>query len=280
MDETQDTVTTNSPLLSRESILLKILGDHYCGVYFVRTLDGFIHNLNSPLQVMWIRFEQIEQDMKKLQASIRQTEGAQVSALVERVQDRMKSLEKGLDELNNNLGFLTKDIISKQRSETGPVNINEAVSDTLFLLKADMFFKHRVRTILKLDETLSALTGRYSDFCVIILHLVQNALEAMVGSEERSLLIETLQEPNDPVRIVMRVEDTGCGVSSEYGIRVFEPFVTTKNRLDYNGRIQEHAGLGLWIVSHLVQQYNGEVTCQSKPNKTTFTVHFPLNRSL
>jgi signal transduction histidine kinase len=279
MEDTQDTVATNNPASSRESILLKILGDHYCGVYFVRTLDGFIHNLNSPLQVMWIRLDQIEQDMKKLRAGIRQTDEAQVCALVERIQERMRSLEKGFDELNNNLGFLTKDIISKQRSETGPVDINKTVLDTLFLLKADMFFKHRVKTSLKLDETLSELTGRYSDFCVIVLHLVQNALEAMVGSEERNLLIETLEERDDPVRIVLRVEDTGCGVSPEYGMRVFDPFVTTKDRLDYNGRMQEHAGLGLWVVSHLVQQYNGEVAYQSKPNKTSFAVSFPLNRS-
>jgi len=273
MDDVEGTFPTDSPLSPNERKLLQVLADHYCGAYFVRTLEGFVHNLNSPLQVLWIRSEQLQQDVRSLQKELKVMDGGTISEIAERMEQRISSLDKGMDQLNKSLNFLTKDIITKQRSEVGPVDINEAVRDTFFTLKADMFFKHQVESNLALHDELRRVKGRHSDFCVIVLHLIQNALEAMTQCEAKHLHVETDMVAD---QIVLRVRDSGVGISAEISSRVFEPYFTTKQELEYGGHIQEHGGLGLALVSYLLEQYNGKISFASKPSETTFTIRLPV----
>lgn len=71
---------------------------------------------------------------------------------------------------------------------------------------------------------------------------------------------------------VIRVKDTGIGISSEHINRIFERFY----RVD-KGRSRETGGtgLGLSIVKHIVGLYGGDIRVESIPNKgSTFTVRF------
>jgi C4-dicarboxylate-specific signal transduction histidine kinase len=260
-------------LSGNERALADVLSEHFCGTYFVRTLEGFIHNLNSPLQILWIRSEQLRQDVQQLQREMQQSASAEVLKIVERMQQRVASLDKGMETLNDSLIFLTKDIVTKSRSELSSVSINEAITDTLFLLKSDMFFKHQVDTELNLNENLPTLQGRHSDFCIIVLHLVRNALESLAGCpSEKRLFVETDMAEEG---MTIQVRDTGNGISSDVASKVFDPFFTTKETLDYNGQIQRHAGLGLCHANHLLQSYRGDISFQSTPHETVFRVIIP-----
>jgi signal transduction histidine kinase len=258
---------------SSERQWLGALADHHCGVYFLRTLDGFVHNLNSPLQIIWMRSEQVLHDVVKLQSRISGGDTTDIGALADQMKQRMDSFMRGLDQLNEILSFLSKNWLGKQRSEVGDVCVNKAVEDAVFLLKADMFFKHRVETQLKLDETLARIKGRHSDLCVMVLHLVQNALDAMLDSEEKSLTIQTACEED---HIVIHVTDTGMGISEQDSPHVFKPFFATKREIEYNGKTETRMGLGLSVVLRLLEDYNGTVSFASVPQKTNFIVKIPL----
>jgi two-component system, cell cycle sensor histidine kinase and response regulator CckA len=69
--------------------------------------------------------------------------------------------------------------------------------------------------------------------------------------------------------VVLTVQDSGVGMSSETQERIFEPFYTTKE----TGR---GTGLGLSIVYGIVEQSNAYVTVQSEPGHgTRFCIYFP-----
>ena len=73
---------------------------------------------------------------------------------------------------------------------------------------------------------------------------------------------------------VMRVSDTGAGMSADVLSHAFEPFFTTKG-------VGLGAGLGLSTVEGIIRQSGGTITATSEPGEgTTFTIRLPLVEQL
>jgi CheY-like chemotaxis protein len=60
--------------------------------------------------------------------------------------------------------------------------------------------------------------------------------------------------------VLIRIHDTGCGMSKALQEHIFEPFFTTKS-------VNNGSGLGLAIVADIVRKHNGCVSVQSKEGK-------------
>ena len=98
-----------------------------------------------------------------------------------------------------------------------------------------------------------------------VINLLFNALDAMPNGG--TLTLRAISRGN---RIVVEVEDTGCGIAKEVGRRVFEPFFTTKDP----GR---GTGLGLAVTYGVIQKHGGTIDFTSTPgNGTLFTFEIPI----
>lgn len=257
---------------SRERMLLRKIAENYYGVFLVRVIEGIVHNLNGPLQILYIRSEQLEQSLEQLRSAIQSEALTELEGLPGPMEERITSISRTLDKLNTQLGNLTSDLIVERCSMVGDVKINKAIEDCIFLLNADMFFKHRVKKVLKLDDALPVLRGRRTDFCIIVLNLVQNALEAMVDAQDKHLVVETSTQED---KVIITVQDTGCGIPEQDREHIYKTFFTTKKGTGHEARLNEHVGLGLSLVSLLLEDYNGTIECESVPGKTTFTIEIP-----
>ena len=77
----------------------------------------------------------------------------------------------------------------------------------------------------------------------------------------------------DQDKCVIRVEDTGLGISEEVKQNIFEPFFTTK-------AVGEGTGLGLAISQDIIRRHGGEISVQSQPGQgTTFTISLPVGKA-
>jgi PAS domain S-box-containing protein len=95
-------------------------------------------------------------------------------------------------------------------------------------------------------------------------NLIFNSVDALSGGGTIRLTVGA-----EAQRAIVRVTDTGVGMSSEVQARIFEPFYTTKGG--------SGTGLGLSMVFGIVEQHGGSINVQSTPGGgTTIQLAFPL----
>jgi PAS domain S-box-containing protein len=100
----------------------------------------------------------------------------------------------------------------------------------------------------------------------VLMNLILNAAQAI----EPDGTIRLVTERTDG-RVVVRVEDNGCGIPDESIDRIFDPFFTTKP-------VGVGTGLGLAIAFGIVEQHGGEIEVSSKlGDGTSIRAHLPVD---
>lgn len=99
----------------------------------------------------------------------------------------------------------------------------------------------------------------------VILNLLHNALDAMVESDARVLLVHIARDGGD---CVLSVEDSGGGIAEEALGRVFEPFFTTKP-------VGQGLGLGLAVSYGIVRDLGGSLEAHNGAHGAVFTLRLP-----
>lgn len=102
----------------------------------------------------------------------------------------------------------------------------------------------------------------------VIEHLVKNAVRFTTKGE---VVVEYYIDGQE---LLVRVSDTGIGISAERQTEIFQPFVQENpdTKFDYGG-----LGLGLAIVSNLVELLGGNILLESQKNAgTKVEVTFPF----
>jgi two-component system, LuxR family, sensor kinase FixL len=98
----------------------------------------------------------------------------------------------------------------------------------------------------------------------VLLNLLRNAIEAMAECDRRAIAIAT--EPVEENLVLVRVADTGPGLSPDVRARLFQPFVTTKS---------SGIGVGLSICRSIIETHGGRISAEDNPGGGTvfqFTV--------
>ena len=156
------------------------------------------------------------------------------------------------------------------------LNLNKIIEGTVRL--QETVLDGKIELSLKLGRNLKPIFGDPNQLAQVVMNLVINAVEAM--QDGGKLVIETknikLTNPLEDLPpgeyIVLRVKDTGCGMSKETISKIFEPFFSTK---DF-GR-----GLGLAAVFGIVKTHKGFIKVFSEEGKgTIFEIYFPVHEPL
>lgn len=121
---------------------------------------------------------------------------------------------------------------------------------------------------LDLPDTLPFVSGHHDPLARAVSNILLNAADAAgpTGSITISARAVTTPLPS----VVIRVHDTGPGITAETLCRIWEPYVTTK---------PGGTGLGLAIVRQTVRAHGGSVDAQSAAGRgTTITITLPVSR--
>lgn len=150
-------------------------------------------------------------------------------------------------------------------SSLGPVDMNKCVKDTLFILKHHFKEQHNITVTTDLQAHLPLVRGDEPQLKQVIINLFTNAFDA-TGEGDR---ISIMTRAADSGRVMLIVEDTGCGIPEELHDKLFEPFFTTKP-------VGKGIGVGLSTCYSIVNNHHGEIAVSSKKGEgTAFTVLLP-----
>jgi signal transduction histidine kinase len=141
--------------------------------------------------------------------------------------------------------------------------VREGLNDTLVMLSSKL--KKGVKVTVDFAEDLPRIQGFGSELNQVWTNLIDNAIGAMQGKGE----IE-LKSYADGDSVVVEISDDGPGIPADVQDKIFDPFFTTKAP-------GEGTGLGL-NISHgiIVKKHGGQITVDSKPGATCFTIKLPL----
>jgi two-component system, LuxR family, sensor kinase FixL len=88
----------------------------------------------------------------------------------------------------------------------------------------------------------------------VLVNLMRNAIEAMQDSPSRALSLSAFARDGNMVEIALA--DSGPGLSAEVAGRLFEPFVSTK---------EKGMGVGLSICRSIIAQHGGQIWAEANP---------------
>jgi two-component system, NtrC family, sensor kinase len=140
----------------------------------------------------------------------------------------------------------------RQTTEFTRIGLNPLIRNVMRILHHKL--KHYPEDMIRLQlaDGLPAIDGSAAELEQVILNLVLNALDAV--GPDRAIVVRTGVESGG--RVVLNVEDNGCGIAPENLPKLFEPFFTTKP-------VGKGIGIGLSTCYHIIQAHGGEIGVES-----------------
>jgi PAS domain S-box-containing protein len=177
-----------------------------------------------------------------------------------------------------NLAFI-RDITERKRIESalraneensGPVSTEHVLESTLRMAANEI--RHRASLVREYGEV-PLVEANEARLGQVFLNILVNAAQALPEGQVEVNEICVSTKLDDRGDVVVKISDTGAGMSAETKKRLFTPFFTTKPA-------GVGTGLGLAICQRIVSDLGGRIECESELGKgTSFFIYLPKART-
>jgi len=159
-----------------------------------------------------------------------------------------------------------RSLLKRGEMQFEQLQIGDLLGDVLRLARSTLTERH-VKIDIDVDEGIYKVRGDRVELQQVLLNLMLNACEAMsvnAQSDRRIGVIVALGHDRSTVRTT--VLDTGSGIDNDQLERIFDPFVTTKDR---------GLGLGLAVCRSIIVAHKGRLWATNRPEGGA-AIHFTL----
>ncbi len=202
---------------------------------------GMAHDLRGPLQTLTLL---VDPHADLLGGS----EGARLKTAV----------SDAVQHLADTIGCFGR-VYAPNDTEASPVIVDDLLAHVVELQSFQRGLP-ALEVELRLTGGLPPVRGIEADLRHILLSLVSNAKQALLGREDGEL---TLSAGMREGQIEIVVEDNGRGLSEAAGTQAFEPFFTTHTH---------HLGIGLTVARWLASRDGGALALEPRPRQGTRAV--------
>ena len=209
------------------------------------------HDLRNPLQAIVGYVALAQEKLKRISCQ----------------PEEKQSLNDSLKDINKTSYYMDK-IVSDLQDYARPLkpalakkDVKELVDETVSLLQ----IPPEISFSIKVPKNLPRANVDPMMLRRVLTNLINNSLQAMPKGGKLSLNILSKKQPHS---LMIKVKDTGSGISKADRPRIFAPLFTTKS----TGQ-----GLGLAVSKRLVEAQGGTISFRSRPSTgTIFTITIPL----
>jgi len=206
---------------------------------------GVVHEVNNPLGIIANYVELLLMRTKDPYAK-----------------DRLEIIRNEIQRIHGSMLNLLS-FSSVDSSTLVPHDIISVVKESLTLLEYEA---ERLGIALEADVPPEPVMARMDPARIkqVLINLLLNALD--VVGKGGTIVVELRKKANS--NALLRVKDTGPGISKERMGSLFTPFLSDRSA-------SGHAGLGLSVCKHITEVHGGRIWCESEPGNTVFFVELP-----
>lgn len=165
----------------------------------------------------------------------------------ERLDKTVDTVVKSLSELSHTITILSE--LTGKQKEVKLFDASKVLKNICELSKSELL-KQGIELQTEIEDR-ADIFGSPAFFTQIFTHLLKNAQEALSEKEYKKRVAVSLKE--DGKSTILTVSDNGGGIDSKILPKIYEPFLTNKNK-------PSKTGLGLFIVKTLMEQkFNGTI---------------------
>jgi len=218
------------------------------------------HEINSPLQGITALLNVIQTEHKKEKKLLEKLD------LVKSAFERIRDTVRNLIDLNRP---------GKEKKQL--MDINQIIENTSALVRSYLT-KSRVKIKLNLKAQQTRLTASPQQMGQVFMNLINNAVESIIGMPEfQKKLKETpthsgeikIDTHNRNNELVIKVKDSGPGITQKDLEHIFDPFFTRKKTMGM--------GVGLSICHGIIEDHKGYIIAENDKNGgAVFTITLPL----
>jgi signal transduction histidine kinase len=195
-----------------------------------------------------------------------------------RIQHFQRSFDPNADDADDRIAQFSDSLIEQIDALT---NIANAFSNFAKMPKSQFEKVDLVRIVRSVVDTFSAEEHVTINAEIVVDHayimadkelmlrvfnnLIKNAIQAIPMHNAGIIEIQLKEEDK---KVVIAVRDNGTGISEEMKDKIFVPNFTTKST---------GTGLGLAMVKQIIESHDGQISFESEPGNTVFTIRLPKN---
>jgi two-component system sensor histidine kinase HydH len=210
---------------------------------------GVAHEIRNPLNAISITVQRLRSEFEP------RKDQEEYSSFIQTVLNEIKRLDNIINQ------FLS--LAKVQKLSLVPTDMNKFLDEVIGLVEADA--KDKKVGVVKTLEKLPQMSIDPDEMKKALLNIMLNGIQAMPQGGE--LKIST--SPDELKRnVIMKISDTGVGISKENLSTIFQPYFSTKAK---------GTGIGLSIAYRIISDHKGKIEVESEVGKgTTFTITLPV----
>lgn len=208
---------------------------------------GIAHEINNPLAIISSSVALLEKQKND----------------PEKFKLKINGIKRSIDRIVKIISGLKKFSRSSAEPNFQPIILSKLITESMVLIEGKA---KKYETDIQLDiSSQSMVLCDEIEIEQVLVNLINNAIDAVKDQPEKWVKVSLHDFAEE---LVLQVEDSGLGISTEIEDKLFQPFFTTKP-------VGEGTGIGLSIVKGILDQHNASIGLNRNKANTCFEVHFP-----